>query len=294
MVPLRHGWSRALKQGTFPTCGGWGIVMTKGIEIRDLTLGTGDEVTKDSIVVANVRTFLRRGDEVSPSPMFGTRRVLDLGRRHCIAGLRYGISGMRVGGLREIVISPHLAYGKEGIPGTIPANALLRCEVELLETREHSAVLPQDWLPGKVLMLRRCEDVDHQQPGWVFEVHESGNASVSFSQKVADQQQIQRRWYQLSIPIEAKNSTELIQQVMELPEQAPEVCVEWNSGFIDQQKGGTVVRDSRDGARCMVAQIMDSGKTVLLMGVHEESPTLHDSGFYKNIERFVMPHVSGP
>jgi len=35
--------------------------MTKGIEIKDLAIGTGDEATKESIVVANVREFSRRG-----------------------------------------------------------------------------------------------------------------------------------------------------------------------------------------------------------------------------------------
>jgi FKBP-type peptidyl-prolyl cis-trans isomerase len=154
--------------------------MTKGIEIKDLTAGTGDEATNESIVVANVREFLRRGDEVSHSPLFGTKMVIDLGRRESIAGLRYGIPGMRVGGTREIVISPHLAYGEVGIPGRIPANALLRCEVELLEIREHSALLPQDWLPGKILMLRRCQDANDQQPGWTLTVHEGGNSWLSF------------------------------------------------------------------------------------------------------------------
>jgi FKBP-type peptidyl-prolyl cis-trans isomerase len=66
---------------------------------------------------------------VSGLPLFGTKMVIDLGRRESIAGLRYGIPGMRVGGTREIVISPHLAYRAAGIPGRIPANALLRCEV---------------------------------------------------------------------------------------------------------------------------------------------------------------------
>ena len=93
--------------------------MTKGIEIKDLIVGTGEEAAKGSVVVANVREFLRRGDEVSPSPLFGTRMVIDLSRRDSIAGLRYGIPGMRVGGTREIVISPHLAYGEVGIPGRI-------------------------------------------------------------------------------------------------------------------------------------------------------------------------------
>src|SRR5215469_4020920 len=137
--------------------------MAKGVEIEDLAVGTGDEATRENVVVVSVREFLRRGDEVSPSPLFGTRMVIDLGRRECIAGLRYGILGMRVGGTREITTSPHLAYGEAGKPGKIPANALLRCRVELIEIRQHSALLPQDYLPGKVLMLSRGRGANAQQ-----------------------------------------------------------------------------------------------------------------------------------
>ena len=52
--------------------------MTKDIEIKGLSIGTGDEATKESIVVANMREFLRRGDEVSRSALFGTKMVIDL------------------------------------------------------------------------------------------------------------------------------------------------------------------------------------------------------------------------
>lgn len=263
--------------------------MTKGIEIKDLSLGTGDEATKESIVVANVREFLRRGDEVSCSPLFGTRRVIDLGRRESIAGLRYGIPGMRVGGTREIVISPHLAYGEAGVPGRIPANALLRCEVELLETREHSALLPQDWLPGKILMLRRCQDAKDQQPGWTFTVHEGGNSTLSLN-PIAENQEIQGRWSESPIPLEAEESAGLIRQAIDLPEEIPEDCVGWNSGFIDMQKGG-VIKDSRNGARCMVIQVIENGKNVCLIGVHEDSPKFLDSVFYRTVRRLITPHL---
>ena len=158
----------------------------KGIEVKDLTVGTGEEATKDSVVAVNVREFLRRGDEVSPSPLCGTRHIIDLGRRECIAGLRYGIPGMRVGGTREITISPHLAYGEAGIPGRIPANALLRCRVDLLEIRQYNALLPQDWLPGKVLMISRGRGKCAPQLGWNFSVHENGTALLSFGQSTPD------------------------------------------------------------------------------------------------------------
>ena len=53
-------------------------------------------------------------------------------RRSLIAGLFYGVEGMRVGGTRRLEIAPHLAYGDRGVPGVIPASALLTAEITIL------------------------------------------------------------------------------------------------------------------------------------------------------------------
>jgi hypothetical protein len=50
---------------------------------------------------------------------------------HADDGAMRGMVGMRVGGRRHLVISPHLAYGAAGVPGVIPPNAVVIVEVEL-------------------------------------------------------------------------------------------------------------------------------------------------------------------
>jgi peptidylprolyl isomerase len=54
-----------------------------------------------------------------------------IGRGSVIAGWDQGIPGMKVGGRRVLVIPPDLAYGAQGSPPTIPANAPLVFVVDL-------------------------------------------------------------------------------------------------------------------------------------------------------------------
>jgi FKBP-type peptidyl-prolyl cis-trans isomerase len=43
------------------------------------------------------------------------------------------VEGIRVGGARRLEIAPHLAYGVRGVPGVIPAGAVLMAEITILE-----------------------------------------------------------------------------------------------------------------------------------------------------------------
>ncbi|KAM7079909.1 LOW QUALITY PROTEIN: peptidyl-prolyl cis-trans isomerase FKBP11 [Ciconia maguari] len=58
--------------------------------------------------------------------------LLELGKRQVIPGLEQSLLDMCVGEKRRAIIPPHLAYGKRGSPPTIPGDAVLRFEVELV------------------------------------------------------------------------------------------------------------------------------------------------------------------
>jgi FKBP-type peptidyl-prolyl cis-trans isomerase len=58
--------------------------------------------------------------------------VFPLGGLVVIGGWDRGVVGMKVGGLRRLIIPASLGYGREGAGSRIPPNASLVFEIELL------------------------------------------------------------------------------------------------------------------------------------------------------------------
>lgn len=107
-----------------------------GLYIQDLEEGRGLAARPGHVVVVHYTGWLPNGDEIDSTRDAGEARSFQLGaRRDIIAGWEEGVTGMRIGGKRRLVIPPQLAYGARGVPGAIPPNATLVYEFELLEIR---------------------------------------------------------------------------------------------------------------------------------------------------------------
>lgn len=102
----------------------------------DLRVGTGLEATPGRRATVNYSLWLYnpsgtdgKGTHVQSST---TPFTFLLGAREVITGWDQGVAGMRVGGLRRLVVPSNLAYGAAGRPPEIPGNATLVFDIELV------------------------------------------------------------------------------------------------------------------------------------------------------------------
>jgi len=99
-----------------------------GIKIIEETLGTGPELKKGDRVRIKYDIQLNRGDYLARDQ----ESEWIVGDRNFVAGFRYGIEGLRVGGTRRFRASPHLCYRDAGC-GNIPKNAMLIVDIKYVE-----------------------------------------------------------------------------------------------------------------------------------------------------------------
>lgn len=105
------------------------------LQITDLVVGTGATLAVGQVFTANYALWLYdpNGTDLKGSGIqAGQLPPTTLNTNSLIAGWVQGLPGMRVGGIRRLLVPPSLAYGAAGSPPQIPGNAWLVFEVELL------------------------------------------------------------------------------------------------------------------------------------------------------------------
>ena len=104
----------------------------------DLRVGTGDTAASGNTLMVHYIGWLyddtksdKKGAQFDASPA-GQPFVFKLGFAQVIQGWDQGLVGMKVGGLRKLIVPSELAYGRVGAGSSIPPNATLVFEVELI------------------------------------------------------------------------------------------------------------------------------------------------------------------
>jgi FKBP-type peptidyl-prolyl cis-trans isomerase len=103
-----------------------------GLGISDIVVGTGPEAQEGDTVLVHYSGYLADGKRFDSS-IGGQPFEVIIGQSNVIQGWHLGLVGMKVGGKRQIILPPELAYGAEGTAdGSIPPNSTLTFDIELL------------------------------------------------------------------------------------------------------------------------------------------------------------------
>ena len=106
----------------------------------DVRVGSGTEATAGAVVTVNYTGWLYDAARLDGKGIqFGTSIGADpfaftLGFGQVIQGWDQGVAGMKVGGLRRLVVPPSLAYGPVRY-GPIPPDATLVFDIELVDVQ---------------------------------------------------------------------------------------------------------------------------------------------------------------
>ena len=112
------------------------IKTASGLEYEDTVVGTGESPRTGMTCVMHYTGWLwvdgKKGEKFDSSLDRGKPFKFPIGAGRVIKGWDEGVSTMKVGGKRTLLIPPQLGYGERGAGGVIPPNASLLFEVELL------------------------------------------------------------------------------------------------------------------------------------------------------------------
>ncbi|CAN5540102.1 hypothetical protein BH09PSE5_BH09PSE5_32000 [soil metagenome] len=108
--------------------------LPSGVKVEHVKVGTGAQPAASDVVKVHYRGTLADGKEFDSSYKRGTPAEFPLNR--VIPCWTEGMQKLKVGGKAKLVCPGATAYGAGGIPGTIPPNATLTFEVELLDIKK--------------------------------------------------------------------------------------------------------------------------------------------------------------
>jgi FKBP-type peptidyl-prolyl cis-trans isomerase FkpA len=135
-IALATGVSMASAQGDVveQAAAEKGAVKTpSGMVYRALTEGSGASPKETDVVRVHYKGTFPDGKEFDSSYKRGQPTEFPLNR--VIKCWTEGVQRMKVGGKAKLTCPPSLAYGDKGAGGTIPPNATLQFEVELLAVK---------------------------------------------------------------------------------------------------------------------------------------------------------------
>ena len=111
------------------------VTTASGLQYIEITEGTGELPVKGQTVSVHYTGTLESGKKFDSSRDRNQAFEFQIGEGQVIKGWDEGLSTMKVGGRRKLIIPAELGYGARGAGGVIPPNAVLVFDVELLKIK---------------------------------------------------------------------------------------------------------------------------------------------------------------
>lgn len=105
--------------------------MSNGLWMRDIRVGTGPLVAEGQLLQVRFTGWIPDGTKFDETTIGGPPFAFTLGAGQVIKGWDQGVTGMRIGGLRQLIIPPSLAFGSNSV-GLIPPNSIVVFNIDLI------------------------------------------------------------------------------------------------------------------------------------------------------------------
>jgi len=111
------------------------VVTNSGLQYVEFRVGEGESPKKDETILVHYSGFLDDGTLFDTTYFKGVPLGFKFDE-HLLEGWIEGISTMKPGGQRKLIIPPHLGYGNQGFRRTIPPNATLIYDITLIRVED--------------------------------------------------------------------------------------------------------------------------------------------------------------
>lgn len=200
-----------------------------GLGIYDMTLGDGDTPQEGDILSTNYVMWLVSPDQpdapqlLDDSEVTGQPLEFVLGSGQVFPGWEIGVADMQVGGRRQLLIPPDLAFGADG-GGIFPPGSSLILQIELLSVEAPPTPTAVD--PADFTTTDSGLQFYDLEPGTGEVAADGDSVSVDFILWVADGPTYFTGSYQQGVPFDFRIG-------------AGQVFPGWEEGMIGMQVGGT-------------------------------------------------------
>ena len=256
-----------------------------GIRIKEIELGSGKQAAADDWVLVEVHFSLNRGDEIDLFHGHSEHRfVVNLRSRDYFPGLRQGIIGMAEGGSRTLRVSPHLAYGSEGIAGLIPPDAVLICKVKLLMIVEKGSYLPDPYHRERQLIISHSGEASRNLPRWHFGIINRGEYGIDVNYPIPGMTWRHTRKRHYAGVYEKDEADLLFEEIRLFPNHSGDHVVKHEGVGVDaSEPAGNILRERTTNRLCLSVTYYQENAKPLSYYVREGDPKFEQTRAFRLI-----------